>query len=1261
MADLPHDPTRPELPGALGPSLEAEVRASLRRRLRRARVRLDDGREVQPLQGLVLDGDGYAGPLVDAWAETVGALGFYWDRVRAEGFLRTAVEPRSVHELVASIGGRPIPALSARVLVHFTVAVHRDGPATITVPRRTPLQSVPAIGGAPQVFETEEEFVADRGWNAAAGLPSTGGAGASIPTATWGVVLSGKPRIGRGTRLLLTGTLASDDWFAVRTVNRSAVLGPQKVVVASWDAALDPAANGSVVEAGVQVLDKEALLFGADAKPFRSLPLAEQLQHSPPAGGLHRYDAAQATWLPLEDPNAFPPPPPPPGQKRPAAPLGDVSCLHAGADGLVLAVVGKGTLLRSTDAGASWEDVSRATGRLTPSTFASAPASALLAGTVQGAVLRSSDGGISWDSLAGRRRPASGLGSTELVDGRLPRARVRALLSLAPSNSDIPLLLVGGDQGVFVWDEGQRLWQPIGRGLPGVDDATGRGAIAVRSLAVDTSRDRIVAATDRGAFTVELSALSKPDTLRWSEVEAKQVAGLDLTRVAIAAGLVWLLTSDGQVLRSADGLASAAPLPKLAGTRDLALRSPSAGGTPWLFVATDRGVLVSRDGGDTAGPLGSGLTSPDARVLAETPDGGLFVATPLRHAVAEAWPVGALAQGVLDVLAPADKVAARRRIGLVRAPDEPFELFHVERVEAVEATGFGTHARVARVHLAGSPDLSSLDRSTARVVLLGAPLAIAPERIERVGPISPPTAPLAEQLAVPHAWRELTRPDLTPSDAPTLLLRLASAPATAPGRRVIVQGRGMRVRFEAPAEGRALVDPTTCERFVAPPNRSLRVLERPTATEDSLRWLLATDEGRVGVLHAPLDELTLLPSRPGDPLLSEDRTLDGVVHERDLARGSLDRPLSGLLDPASIQVLGNVVEATHGHTIEHVLGSGDATRANQSFPLHGVPVTTHLRSDALVPDVLVRVDGVPWDRVEHLALARPDAQVWTLRTEPSGRSAVVFGDGTFGARLPTGANNVSVRYRFGAGPDGNVSPGEIRLILDQPGGLRGVTNPLPASGGTAMETPNELTLRAPVRMRSLDRIVSADDCVDFVQTLPGVARVGVTRVWTGRRTVTVLSVAVDGPDGSLQPLDDTTSARISEAVRRWRVRGAPAVLPALFTPARADLALVVAPGWERSRVVAGVRDRLLTTFAARRRAIALDLAGSSIISEAQAVRGVVNARLLALHPLGSPTDPPVLDAVRAPDATWAGGALVAATLVHLPAPGLALTVEDPPA
>ena len=104
--------------------------------------------------------------LLDAWATVADVMTFYIARNANEGFVRTAIEDRSVQELARSIGYAPHPGVAASTYLAFTV---EDGPGAaedVPIPAGTRAQSTPGGDELPQTFETIEELVAHPEWNA---------------------------------------------------------------------------------------------------------------------------------------------------------------------------------------------------------------------------------------------------------------------------------------------------------------------------------------------------------------------------------------------------------------------------------------------------------------------------------------------------------------------------------------------------------------------------------------------------------------------------------------------------------------------------------------------------------------------------------------------------------------------------------------------------------------------------------------------------------------------------------------------------------------------------------------------------------------------------------------------------------------------------------------------------------------------------------------------------------------------------------------
>ncbi len=190
---------------------------------------------------------------------------------------------------------------------------------------------------------------------------------------------------------------------------------------------------------------------------------------------------------------------------------------------------------------------------------------------------------------------------------------------------------------------------------------------------------------------------------------------------------------------------------------------------------------------------------------------------------------------------------------------------------------------------------------------------------------------------------------------------------------------------------------------------------------------------------------------------------------------------SAPLQAATAALLGNVVKGSQGETVsDEVLGSGDASAANQRFKLAKPPVTRvpspgapHGGASTLV----VRVNGVQWQEVQYLYGYGTDDRVFVVELDDDGSAYVRFGDGVIGSRLPTGAQ-VTADYRSGLGTAGNVAVATLTSPLTRPKGLRSVSNPLAASGGGDAETIDDARMNAPTTVRTFERIVSLRDAED---------------------------------------------------------------------------------------------------------------------------------------------------------------------------------------
>lgn len=286
-------------------------------------------------------------------------------------------------------------------------------------------------------------------------------------------------------------------------------------------------------------------------------------------------------------------------------------------------------------------------------------------------------------------------------------------------------------------------------------------------------------------------------------------------------------------------------------------------------------------------------------------------------------------------------------------------------------------------------------------------------------------------------------------------------------------------------------------------------------------------------LEAPFD------SEAPTQLLLEDKNLSGalvdggidydtasVVLDSDEAFDSLSSPVT---------VLGNVVSVSRGESVNHeILGSGDATTANQFFKLKKGPLTylnapTSANEQGVATTLKVYVDGVLWSEVSSFYSVGPDEHVYVVRQDDLGGSLVHFGDGRYGARLPSGAANVVAYYRFGAGKA--APPAQSISQLAKPiDGINSVKQVLTASMGADAESAQDLQTLAPRSALLLGRAVSIEDIIVLASNVSGVDAAHAEWRWQAtqqRPAVQIWYVGDADPDTVLEKVRLIASPTIS--------------------------------------------------------------------------------------------------------------------------------------
>jgi hypothetical protein len=438
-----------------------------------------------------------------------------------------------------------------------------------------------------------------------------------------------------------------------------------------------------------------------------------------------------------------------------------------------------------------------------------------------------------------------------------------------------------------------------------------------------------------------------------------------------------------------------------------------------------------------------------------------------------------------------------------------------------------------------------------------------------IPPPPPPSPPAQAAIAIPHtrvvfAWTSASAPNDTMSDRPYYL-----------------------VRYGWKEVGSLIVPPASTLGGAAPSGSSpVSLGPSASSTFDSAIGpnVLVEDvngHGAVGVVESP-------------------------------STVTLQDPVPVLVPP--LRVLSKLLNLSRGKTVANeVLGSGNSLVPGQDFTLQNSPVTYLQSPDSLSGDhysstVRVWVNQVQWQEVESFYGQPASAQIFVTREDEQGQTHVVFGDGSQGARLPTGVNNVVATYRYGSGADVPAA-GSLTVIPQPRPGLRSIRNPVAASGGADPDPPDQVRRYAPRSVLTFNRAVSVDDFEVIAAQTPGVvrAKAGVTfDPITQRSRVTVW---VGDDPGTVSDVT-TAFAATADPNRPPRVVLAKAVVISV------SLTVVTNPRRDGKAVVAAVRSALIDPdqglMGLNVLGIAQPIYDSEIYAACSAVAGVVAVHSLSV-------------------------------------------------
>ncbi len=358
------------------------------------------------------------------------------------------------------------------------------------------------------------------------------------------------------------------------------------------------------------------------------------------------------------------------------------------------------------------------------------------------------------------------------------------------------------------------------------------------------------------------------------------------------------------------------------------------------------------------------------------------------------------------------------------------------------------------------------------------------------------------------------------------------------GRLLIVKGKRMRLQIQPDAESLKLVSDTDSSKTASlAPGDELIVLEPAVTVEDGSGeklWRLEDEGGFQGALTVADQFVALVSAHDDDEDVVETAVVQRVV-EADKTHSTimLSGNLANVYDPTTVRIFANVAPATHGETVEETLGNGDGSQAFQRFTLKQSPVThvTASTPSGSRSTLEVRVNNVLWEEVPSFHGREPQDRVYVTQLTDDGKTTVVFGDGVQGARLPTGVENVTAKYRKGIGLGGLVKAGQSSQLMTRPLGVKSAVNPLASAGAEDPDTLDQARRNAPITVLTLDRIVSLQDYEDFARNFAGVEKALATWVWFGETRGVFLTVA--GPKGAEISETSVTHENLVAAITKY--------------------------------------------------------------------------------------------------------------------------------
>jgi hypothetical protein len=360
------------------------------------------------------------------------------------------------------------------------------------------------------------------------------------------------------------------------------------------------------------------------------------------------------------------------------------------------------------------------------------------------------------------------------------------------------------------------------------------------------------------------------------------------------------------------------------------------------------------------------------------------------------------------------------------------------------------------------------------------------------------------------------------------------------------------VRLETVKLGPAIKDPLD-QQLIA---------EITWRTEDSLPFPLCLS-ARIEVGDAKA-KLTTVSVARGNIVLAD--------HGRTVTDGKLDPatvPAEGNYRPA-LPLANLTFAAPYDHSAVFVKDDLTGTLETVEPAVNAFAFT----AGTALPAISLADSDETWFPQRDLLASDRFATEFVVEMESDGVAHLRFGDDQLGKRPATGTGFAPI-FRTGGGTAGNLGAEALRHVFADeltfpPGSITAVRNPLPARGGAAPESFDQVRQFAPQAFRRQERAVTEPDWAEVAQRFPGVQRAAARFRWTG--SWHTVFVTIDRIGGLTAARDPRFKTALRAHLERYRLAGYDLeIADPIYVPLDLALLVCVLPGYFRSDVLAALR------------------------------------------------------------------------------------------